>query len=274
MVLCASSGIVAARAPEGAAFVAKSSGKTRSRRPPPHHSPLFSPTRRATPAAAGAAANDNGGDDSDLPAPGSFFYEVPPPREKSPSDDDDDDDGGDDEVGMGAAASMMGDEMEMFRQIIQSTRVGGQGFSKTTSTTDHATRSVIQTTDKSKGSFVGIGRPLNDVRNPEYDENGYTLYADETTGEKRRVFEALVEYPSVFKMKIVGRDDVDEDRFAPEMVGIVARSCGVDAGDVEHTERRNGKWTSVTVHAPVRDADMLYALYESVDKDPRVKFKF
>ena len=272
MVLCASSGIVAARALEGAAFVATSSGNSRSMRPPPHHSSLFSPTRRATSDAAGAAANDDGDDDSDLPAPGSFFYEVPPPREKSPSDDDGG--GDDDEVGMGAAASMMGDEMEMFRQIIQSTRVGGQGFAKTTSTTDHAARSVIQTTDKSKGSFVGIGRPLNDVRNPEYDENGYTMYADETTGEKRRVFEALVEYPSVFKMKIVGRDDVDEDRFAPEMVGIVARSCGVDAGEVEHTERRNGKWTSVTVHAPVRDADMLYALYESVDKDPRVKFKF
>ncbi|KAL3784626.1 hypothetical protein ACHAW5_003427 [Stephanodiscus triporus] len=75
-------------------------------------------------------------------------------------------------------------------------------------------------------------------------------------------------------MKIVGRDEDDEGAFAPEMVRLVARSCGVDASVVEHTERRNGKWTSVTVHAPVRDADMLYGLYESVDKDPRVKFKF
>jgi putative lipoic acid-binding regulatory protein len=242
--------------------------------------------------AAAGAANFDGDDDADLPASGSFFYEVPPPLEGPPPDDD-----GGDAVRTGASSSsssssssmMMGGEvssasgsslggaddgMQMFRQIIQSTRVSGRGFSRTTSTTDHAARSIIQTTDKSKGSFVGIGRPLNDVRNPEYDENGYTLYADETTGEKRRVFEALVEYPSVFKMKIVGRDDVDEGRFASEMVGIVARSCGVDAGEVEHTERRNGKWTSVTVHAPVKDADMLYALYESVDKDPRVKFKF
>jgi hypothetical protein len=28
------------------------------------------------------------------------------------------------------------------------------------------------------------------------------------------------------------------------------------------------------VHAPVENADMLYALYENVDKNPRVKFKF
>jgi len=31
---------------------------------------------------------------------------------------------------------------------------------------------------------------------------------------------------------------------------------------------------SVTVHAPVESAEMLYSLYENVDKDPRVKFKF
>ena len=30
----------------------------------------------------------------------------------------------------------------------------------------------------------------------------------------------------------------------------------------------------MTVHAPVKNADMLYSLYENVDKDPRVKFKF
>eukprot|EP00984_Skeletonema_dohrnii_P004958 scaffold1756_cov115-Skeletonema_dohrnii-CCMP3373.AAC.1 len=40
---------------------------------------------------------------------------------------------------------------------------------------------------------------------------------------------------------------------------------------VKHSLRKNGKWTSVTVHAPVKSADMLYSLYENVDKNPRVK---
>jgi len=74
-------------------------------------------------------------------------------------------------------------------------------------------------------------------------------------------------------MKIVGKDD-EEESFAPDIVDVVAESCGVTSDMVEFSKRKNGKWTSVTVHAPVKSADMLYGLYENVDKDPRVKFKF
>ena len=206
------------------------------------------------------------------PISGSFFNEVPPPKEE-------DDDAIEnptleisEEITSGTTEiSGLGD-IDMFEQIIQKTKLskGAQGFSKTTTTTDHAASSLIQTPGE---SFVGIGKPLNDINNPEYDENGYTLYADEKTGEKKRVFEALVEYPSIFKMKIVGADD-EEESFAPEIVETVAESCGVDISMVKHSKRKNGKWTSVTVHAPVKSADMLYALYENVDKNPRVKFKF
>lgn len=57
---------------------------------------------------------------------------------------------------------------------------------------------------------------------------------------------------------------------------LVAESCGVeDGGDsVRFSERVNGKWVSVTVYAPVESAEMLYTLYENIDRDPRVKFKF
>lgn len=113
--------------------------------------------------------------------------------------------------------------------------------------------------------------PLNDINNPEYDDQGHTLYSDEETGEKKRVFEALVEYPCLFTMKIVG---ANEGAFAAEMVQIVAESCEVDVEDVENSVKDNGKWTSVTVKAPVKSAEMLYAIYENIDRDPRVKFKF
>lgn len=218
----------------------------------------------------------------ELPVSGSFFNEVPPPKEETPDDKDKGIENTALESEIASTTELSGGDMEMFDQIIQKTKLSrstsGKGFSRTTPTTDHAAPSIIQTTntDSSTGerkSFVGIGKPLNDVRNPEYDENGYTLYADETTGEKKRVFEALVEYPSVFKMKIVGKDD-EEGSFAPEIVSVVAESCGVETSMVKHSKRKNGKWTSVTVHAPVKNADMLYALYENVDKDPRVKFKF
>lgn len=231
-----------------------------------------------------AMSINNNEENGQMPVSGSFFNPVPPAsaaagggREPTESNNNDD---LLIENSASFSASISGDDLEMFQQIIQKTtlsRGGGKGFSKTTSTTDHAAPSVIQTTSKDssgqKKSFVGIGKPLNDVQNPEYDENGYTLYADETTGEKKRVFEALVEYPSIFKMKIVGQDD-EKESFAPEIVEIVAKSCGVEESMVKHTKRKNGKWTSVTVHAPVKNADMLYSLYENVDKNPRVKFKF
>ena len=222
--------------------------------------------------------NNNENENSEkLPISGSFFNEVPPP----PKDDDDAPSSISDgatiessqENNIDQTPIFPGDDVEMFEQIIQQTKLSrrggssGKGFSKTTSTTTYVAPSVIQPPGDSK-SFVGIGQPLNDVQNPEYDENGYTMYTDETTGEKSRVFEALVEYPSIFKMKIVGKDD---GSFESDIVDVVAKSCGVEKSMVKHTKRKNGKWTSVTVHAPVRDADMLYALYENVDKDPRVK---
>ena len=237
---------------------------------------LNNPSRALTVA---MATNDNE-EDKETPVSGSFFNPIPPPSAEPAESKTNDDMLIEDSSSNLSAASFSGDDMEMFQEIIKKTtlsRGAGKGFSKTTSTTDHAASSVIQTTstDSSgqKKSFVGIGKPLNDVQNPEYDENGYTLYADETTGEKKRVFEALVEYPSVFKMKIVGQDD-EKESFAPEIVEIVAKSCGVEESMVKHTMRKNGKWTSVTVHAPVKSADMLYSLYENVDKNPRVKFKF
>ena len=136
-----------------------------------------------------------------------------------------------------------------------------------------ATPKIIQTrsTISSKKTFVGIGKAVNDVNKPEFDDQGYTIYTDEETGKKSRVFEALIDYPSVFKIKIIGRN---ESSFASEMVQIVADSCQVDVEKVEFSERVNGKWLSLTVHAPVESAEMVYSLYENVDKDPRVKFKF
>lgn len=222
--------------------------------------------------------NSKDDDEKELPVAGSFFNVVPPKSDSAPNPSE--------QVTIGGAkdfssSTFDGDDVEMFKEIMQRTKLsrsgGGQGFAKTTITSEHVSSSIIQTTSTDatgkQQTFVGIGKPLNDVQNPEYDEKGYTLYADETTGEKKRVFEALVEYPSVFKMKIVGQDDENES-FASEIVQVVAESCGVELSMVKHSKRKNGKWTSVTVHAPVKSADMLYALYENVDKNPRVKFKF
>jgi putative lipoic acid-binding regulatory protein len=142
------------------------------------------------------------------------------------------------------------------------TRQAGQGFS---------TKAQRITPLGDAKPFVGIGPPLNDITKPEYDDQGYTLYADEKTGKKSRVFEALVDYPCKFTLKIVG---ANEGTFVQDIVAVVAESCQVEVEKVEHSTRAHGKWTSVTVQAPVQSAEMLYQLYENVDRDPRVRFKF
>ena len=147
------------------------------------------------------------------------------------------------------------------------------GFGKPSSSLQQQQRNK----KSSSSPYVGIGPPdtpprrINDVTKPEYDDQGYTLYQNEETGEKKRVFEALVDYPCRFTMKIVG---AKEGAFVEEMVDLVAETCHVTADQVSYSTKEMGKWTSVTVEAPVESAEMLYGLYENVDRDPRVKFKF
>jgi putative lipoic acid-binding regulatory protein len=129
---------------------------------------------------------------------------------------------------------------------------------------------------KQKPHYVAIGSttssiPINDPSRPEIDDQGYTLYTDEETGEKSRVFEALVDYPCVFTMKIVG---VNEGTFVQDILDVVADATESNVSDISHSTKALGKWTSVTVKAPVQSSEMLYTLYEKVDLDPRVKFKF
>jgi putative lipoic acid-binding regulatory protein len=152
------------------------------------------------------------------------------------------------------------------------TTQAGVGFgAKTNPSNKAANTSATPAAASSKKPFISIGPPANDVTKPEYDDQGYTVYTNEETGEKARVFEALVDYPCDFTMKIVG---AAEGLFVEDMVTIVAESCRVEADTIHHTFRCTGKWTSVTVKAPVESATMLYQLYENIDRDPRVKFKF
>jgi putative lipoic acid-binding regulatory protein len=203
---------------------------------------------------------------------GAFFNPVPENNDSNKNKDGDDD-GDEDKVDLDKSLERLLKERNAPSLASQPSTINGIptsqaglsfGFTKTTTT-----KVTV------KKPFIGIGAPdkvLNDVTKPEYDDQGYTLYSDEKTGEKSRVFEALVSYPCDFTMKIVG---ANEGTFVQEMLQVVADSCLVeDITSIQHSTRTMGKWTSVTVQAPVKSAQMLYQLYEAIDRDPRVKFKF
>lgn len=201
-------------------------------------------------------ASDN---DDDAPA-GSFFNPVP---------GDDDNDGEEKEKNIDKSLE------DLLKERKQSPLASTPSTIKGVPTSEVSKGFAKPADGESGKKFIAVGppdsKPLNDINNPEYDDQGYTLYADEETGEKSRVFEALVEYPSVFAMKIVG---ANEGTFVEDMVQVVADSCDKPVSDIEYSTKAMGKWISVTVQAPVESAEMLYTLYENVDKDPRVKFKF
>jgi hypothetical protein len=72
----------------------------------------------------------------------------------------------------------------------------------------------------------------NDINNLQYDDKGYTLYSNQDTGEKTRVFDALVQYPCDFDIKIVGAKD---GTFVMEMIQLVAASCKCCCFDAQVT---------------------------------------
>lgn len=199
------------------------------------------------------------------PQAGSFFHKVP--------GDDDDDTEDDGEKDMDDAINKLIQKRKGAPRAAQPSTINGvptseagTGFGKLPNNEEEK---------KSSKPFIPVGPPdtppINNPSKPEFDDQGYTLYTDKETGQKSRVFEALVEYPCDFTMKIVG---ANEGSFVTDMVGIVAEACEATPDDIEHSVRAMGKWTSVTVEAPVKSAEMLYALYEKLDLDPRVRFKF
>jgi putative lipoic acid-binding regulatory protein len=199
---------------------------------------------------------------------GSFFHNVPEDNNNN-NNDGDDDRSDKDPKQPSKPHTHTSDLQNLFK-----------GFGKTSSSSSSVSSfsrtptASLRVDVATSRTYVGIGpASVNDVTNPETDAQGYTLYQDERTGEKSRVFEALVDYPCLFTMKIVG---ANEGSFVDDILDIVADTCNVETGrkDISHSVKHNGKWTSVTVQAPVHNAAMLYQLYENVDRDPRVKFKF
>lgn len=239
-------------------------------------------------------SNSNQPSSEEGPA-GSFFHQVPPSDDESSSSVDKNGSDSDSitnnkEVG----TDSFDDEIsKLFRQrrkkplASQSSTINGvpiekaTGFGKPKEGTSSSKKSGNKSTSETKliknkpiSPYIAIGtpdQPVNDPTKPEHDDQGYTLYTDTQTGEKSRVFEALVDYPSIFTMKIVG---ANEGTFVPEIVALVAEACETDVTEIKHSTKVMGKWVSVTVKAPVQTAEMLYSLYEKVDLDPRVKFKF
>ena len=147
---------------------------------------------------------------ADKPPAGSFFHEVPLSDDSSSSNEKEGDDENND---------IVPDFDESISQLIRKrrepplasrpstidgvpTEKAGTGFGKPQNNSSTGVTKEKPTTKP----YVAIGepdnkqQPINDPSKPERDDQGYTLYTDTETGKKSRVFEALIEYPSIFTM--------------------------------------------------------------------------
>jgi putative lipoic acid-binding regulatory protein len=76
--------------------------------------------------------------------------------------------------------------------------------------------------------------------------------------EEQRPFEYLVDYPCDFEIKIIGFNNQGD--LASDMAIAVGEVCKVEAEIIKYTTRdtNSGKYRSITMMAPVQNAEMLY----------------
>ena len=88
----------------------------------------------------------------------------------------------------------------------------------------------------------------------------------------KHVFEDTVKFPTDFMIKIVG---LNEPNFVCDILGVVRKGLGPNNSDqLQHSikETAGGKYVSVSVTPYFESKEELYAVYERVRQDGRVKF--
>lgn len=90
---------------------------------------------------------------------------------------------------------------------------------------------------------------------------------EQQTGE--RIFDSLVEYPCEFTIKVIGQGDI-----AADVVNKIGRVTATDPSLIKFKTNPSsrGTYVSVSVDAPVANADELYECYAALRGDPRIKF--
>ena len=80
--------------------------------------------------------------------------------------------------------------------------------------------------------------------------------------------ETLIEFPTPFAVKIMGRN---EEGFVDHATGLVtAHTAGREPLSVAARESRNGRFLSVTVEITAESKAQLHAIYQALSDDARV----
>ena len=161
---------------------------------------------------------------------------------------------GDDAGGFGTKNITVGPTGINYEDVgaVGNLRMAGKGF---------------KTPEKKRGADVGVNFGVKPKSASGIDQNT----AQEKKGRSDYDFANLVEFPCLFQMKVLG---YRQGEFVEDILDLIGNTLGIDGRGLKHSHRDKGKWRSITIAVPVESADQLYKVYEAVDSDPRVKYKF
>lgn len=97
-----------------------------------------------------------------------------------------------------------------------------------------------------------------------------------STKKNNRVFDDTLQFPCVFKLKVIGVND-EEGLFVNDVIVRVASILGCLPENVNYSIKDSnadgrGKYISITLSPKFQNADELYEVYDIGANDPRVKF--
>uniref|UniRef100_A0A7S3NIF1 Uncharacterized protein n=1 Tax=Aureoumbra lagunensis TaxID=44058 RepID=A0A7S3NIF1_9STRA len=116
--------------------------------------------------------------------------------------------------------------------------------------------------------MIGLQRSIIRNASPFDADNDRLRTFEAQTG--KRVFEALVEYPCDFQIRVIGREDAS---FVNDMLEYIGRVTETPVDEISFSTNPSSKGTfiSVSIDAPIDSAQTLYECYAILRQDPRVK---
>mmetsp|Transcript_19688 Transcript_19688/g.42801 ORF Transcript_19688/g.42801 Transcript_19688/m.42801 type:complete len:88 (-) Transcript_19688:346-609(-) len=87
-----------------------------------------------------------------------------------------------------------------------------------------------------------------------------------------------MQFPTTYMFQVVGQPGAssNKEEFVRDMVGVVQQVCQVEVeeGGLEVAERLGGKYISLKINALVRAPEVIGAVFDKLEGDPRIKMKF
>jgi putative lipoic acid-binding regulatory protein len=92
-----------------------------------------------------------------------------------------------------------------------------------------------------------------------------------STYEEKKVFKDVLTFPTNFTIKIVGQN---HPTFVNDIIASVAAAIGILPDTIKYSisNSKQGNYISVTVTPYFQNSDEIYAAYDAISKDKRVKY--